>query len=190
MIILELRKTIYCTGWSFYILWILGLTAKKYDFGWHYPLLTVWKKSWKIANVKHCYAHCKWINGKLQLTGQVGLCFFLEGLILYSSEFLVHFANVSCTCFNFHRVIFRTWICGTSLQSIEMGCWETAGPTYQSNTSRLLTGSDVGGMGTTKIGAWIVWWQYWCKQVKLRRRPSRMMYWRLQLLHTRWRELV
>ena len=29
MIILELRKTIYCRGWSFYILWILGWTVKK-----------------------------------------------------------------------------------------------------------------------------------------------------------------
>ena len=32
---------------------------------------------------------------------------FLEGLRLHFSEFLVHFANVSCTCFNFQRVIFR-----------------------------------------------------------------------------------
>ena len=42
MIILELRKAIYCTGWSFYILWILGLTVKK---------LWVW--------MALCTAYCK-----------------------------------------------------------------------------------------------------------------------------------
>lgn len=44
-----------------------------------------------------------------------------------------------------------------------MGCWGTAGPTYQYNTSRLLTGSDVDGRGH-KTGAWIVWRQNWCRK--------------------------
>ena len=60
---------------------------------------------------------------------------FLEGLMLHSSEFFVHFANVFWTCFNFRRVFFRAWIYSTSteqridlrcsrngLQSIGMGC--------------------------------------------------------------------
>ena len=112
MIILELRQTIYCTGWSFYIFLILGLTSKKnYEFGWHYALLTlrkeVWKENWDIANVKHCYAQCKRIDGNSYSYRDKLDYVFIEGLMLYFSEFLVHFANVSCTCFNFHRVFFR-----------------------------------------------------------------------------------
>ena len=43
--------------------------------------------------------------------------------MLHSLEFLVHFAKVFCTCFNFHRVFFRAWIYSTSTeQHMDLRC--------------------------------------------------------------------
>jgi hypothetical protein len=56
------EENILCTGWSFYIFLILWTKIKNYEFGWQCALLTLRKSSMGMAIVKHCYAHCEWIN--------------------------------------------------------------------------------------------------------------------------------
>jgi hypothetical protein len=80
--------------------------------------------------------------------------------MLHSSEFLVHFANVFCKCFNFQRVIFRDWIyCTSTEQCMDLRCSRNSLQVHWNGMLRnsrshlavqhqpLLTGSDVGGRG-------------------------------------------
>ena len=80
--------------------------------------------------------------------------------MLYSSEFILHFANVFCTCFNFQRVIFRAQIYSISTeQHMDLRCSRNSLPVHWNGMLRnsrshlavqhqpLLTESDVGGRG-------------------------------------------
>jgi hypothetical protein len=140
MINSELRKTLYCTGWSFYILWILLIKSKNYEFGWHYVLLTVWKRTEKLlmlSTVMHT------VNELLETIMVDNSDYVFRGTI---ASFIIVSSAFYKRCFAYALilnelssepestvlVLSNAWTWGaaeTACQSIGMGCWGTAGPT-------------------------------------------------------------
>jgi len=73
------------------------------------------------------------VNGLIEIiTANVtSWTMFLEGPILHSSEFLLQFAYVFCTCFNLQRVIFRDWIYSSSTgQRMDLRCSRNSLPVH------------------------------------------------------------
>jgi hypothetical protein len=118
MIIFELWKTLWL--YRLIILYFyenceLGVNkSKNYEFGWRYALLTVEKKNWGIAKVKHCYTHSERTD-----RNSYSWCdesdYDFRRMWLHSSSCCI-LQTLLCICFNFQRVIFRTWIYGTSTE--------------------------------------------------------------------------
>jgi len=130
------------------------------------------------------------------------LDYVLEGPILHSSEFLLHFTNVFRTCFNLQRVIFRDWIYSSSTgQRMDLRCSRNSLPVHWNGMLRN-SRSNLPVQHQPPLNwirCWWTWTQNWSldsmatelmQKVKLWRRPSRMMHWRSQLFYTGWRELV
>jgi len=110
----------------------------------------------EIAKVKHCYTYC----GGGETVNVTSWTMFLEGLLLHSSEFLLHFANV--ICFNFQRVVFRVWIYGTSTeQRMDIRCSRDSLPVHWNGMLRK-SRSHLAVQNQPSLN-WISCWLAWAK---------------------------